>query len=470
MTAARGLTPVILSGGAGTRLWPLSRAAYPKPFIRPSGGLSLLQQAFLRGARQDGVERVLTVANRAHLFTTREHYLELGERGDAPPGIATGFILEPFARNTAAALALASLRIAAAGADSLLLALPADHLITDDAAFTAAVARARELAAGGRIVVFGIPARAPESGYGYIEPRGEEVARFIEKPPPAQAREHVRAGCLWNSGMFCAAAGALLAEMEAHCPDILQVARECIARAEAAEDCIEIDAQAFEAMRAESFDRAVMEKTKRAAVVACDFGWSDIGSWSALSQLLPPDARGNRLEGDITAHECSDCIIKTEDRVIGALGLSNLLVIDTADALLVADKSKEQEVSLIYNALKQRRAEAHEYHRSVERQWGSYSVLDAGAGFKVKRLEVRPGKRLSLQSHEHRNEHWTVVAGEATVTNGDKTSTLRANQSAYIARRRKHRLANQTAQPLVVIEVQTGEYLGEDDIVRYQTD
>ncbi|MGR3914810.1 MAG: mannose-1-phosphate guanylyltransferase/mannose-6-phosphate isomerase [Gammaproteobacteria bacterium] len=467
MKTARTLVPVILSGGAGTRLWPLSRGAHPKPFIRPHGDFSLLQQAFLRGARLDGVERVLTVANHAHLFTTRDHYLELGERGDAPAGVTADFILEPFARNTAAALALASLRIHAADADALLLALPADHLITDEAAFTAAVARARELAAGGRIVVFGIPARAPISGYGYIEARGCDVARFIEKPPRAQAREYVRAGCLWNSGMFCAAAGALLAEMEAHCPDILRVARECIARAAAEADCIEINAHTFEAMRAESFDRAVMEKTKRAAVVACDIGWSDIGSWSALSQSLPPDPRGNRIEGDVTAHECSDCIIKTDNRVIGALGLSNLLIIDTADALLVADKNREQDVSQIYNALKQRRSEAHEYHRNVERQWGSYSVLDAGAGFKVKRLEVRPGKRLSLQSHEHRNEHWTVVAGEATVTCGDKTSTLRPNESAYIARRQQHRLANQTAQPLVVIEVQTGEYLGEDDIVRY---
>ncbi|MDA8014888.1 MAG: mannose-1-phosphate guanylyltransferase/mannose-6-phosphate isomerase [Gammaproteobacteria bacterium] len=465
------LTPVILSGGAGTRLWPLSRGAHPKPFIRPQGGLSLLQQAFLRGARLGGVARVLTVANRAHLFTTRDHYRELAERGDMPRGVSAKFILEPFGRNTAAALALAAARIEAAeGADAILLALPADHLIADETAFASAVARAREWAADGRIVVFGVPARAPESGYGYIEARGEEVARFIEKPPPEKAREHVRAGCLWNAGMFCAAAGALLAEMETHCPDIPRAARQCLKSAKVSDDCVEIGEKAFAAMRAESFDRAVMEKTAAAAVVACDPGWSDIGSWSALSESLPPDPRGNRTEGDITALECGDCIIKTENRVIGALGLRNLLVIDTADALLVADKSREQEVSQIYDALKKRRAEAHEYHAGVERQWGSYTVLDSGPGFKVKRLEVRPGKRLSLQSHKHRNEHWTVVAGEATVTNGDETVTLRANQSAYIARTHKHRLANLTKKPLVVIEVQTGGYLGEDDIVRYQTD
>lgn len=466
---AREFLPVILSGGAGTRLWPLSRSTHPKPFLRAHGDLSLLQQTFLRAARLDDAARILTVTNREHLFTTRDHYLELRERGDTAKvtrAMKTEFLLEPFARNTAAALALAALH----GGDAMLLALPADHLIADQTAFAGAVTRARKLAASGRIVVFGIPARAPECGYGYIEARGEEVTRFIEKPQLQQAREYAAAGYLWNSGMFCAAAETLRSEMQTHCPDILQAAQQCIDAAEAPQDCIEIRDEHFQNMRAESFDRAVMEKTRNAAVVACDPGWNDIGSWSALCETMPADARGNRSEGDVTAIDCGGCIIKTENRVIGALGLQDLLVIDTPDALLVAAKDREQQVSKIYESLKQRNIEAHACHLSVERQWGSFRVLDSGENFKVKRLEVRPGKRLSLQSHEHRNEHWTVVVGEASVVNGDAQLTLRANQSTYIPRRTKHRLANETNAPLAVIEVQTGAYLGEDDIVRYQVD
>ncbi len=475
------LIPTIISGGAGARLWPLSRRLHPKSFLRPHGGHSLLQHAFLRAAKLPGVDTVLTITGRELLHTTRDHYWGIrAEHAD----LSTHFILEPFARNTAAAAALAAVWCAQRhGEDAVLLIMPADHMMTDAAAFAAAVATAELRAQDGKIVMFGIAPRAAESGYGYIEHRAGEVLRFIEKPPTHKAREYLDAGgFLWNSGMFCATAGVLLAEMATHCADILATARQCLAadqltgesatestKSATASDCTDISAESFAAMRAISLDHALMEHTAAAAVVACDPGWSDIGSWRALTADAPADADGNRITGEVIAHDSENCTIQSDNRVIGAVGLRNLLIIDTPDALLVADRARDQEVKHIYAALKARQSEAGESHRRVERQWGAYTVLDAGAGFKVKRLEVRPGGQLSLQSHLHRSEHWTVVLGVAQVTRGEVVSALQPNQSTYIAPQQKHRLENPAATPLVVIEVQMGDYLGEDDIVRYQT-
>lgn len=468
------LYPIVLSGGVGARLWPLSRSTHPKPFIRLEDGKSLLQHAFLRAARLPDVNAVMTVTNRVLLLKTQHHYRQLAaEYADQLSAIASHFILEPFARNTAPAIALASLCNAEAhGEDAVLLILAADHLIANQAAFTEAVGTACELARDGKIVTFGVQPQAPESAYGYIEYDGNQVVRFIEKPSQEMAREYLASGTfLWNAGMFCCSAGVMLAEMEKHCPDILNSARHCLQQAQKSESedniQIKIDRHSFADMRPQSIDYALLEHTDKAAVVACDIGWSDIGSWAALGEQIPADRDGNRIDGDVVVHDSKNCTIKSKNRVVGVVGLENMLIVDSEDALLVADKDKHQQVKQIYDTLKQQHHEAHEYHQTVERQWGTYTVLDAGVGYKVKRIEVFPGRRLSLQSHQHRSEHWTIIEGVAEITNGDEQFTLHPNQSTYIECRHKHRLGNPGELPLIIIEVQVGSYLGEDDIVRY---
>lgn len=465
------LIPIILSGGVGSRLWPLSRKAHPKPFIRLDSGRSLLQETILRASRLPGIHQVITVSNPQLLFQTRDQYWNL-----EPPvwqQLALHFILEPFGRGTAPAAALAALWSEQQhGPDTLLLILPADHRIDKEAAFAEAVGRAAALAGDGAIVCFGITPGNPESGYGYIEHQGDKVLRFTEKPSVQQARAWMEnRNVLWNSGMFCATAGCLLEELAAHCPKVLDAARNGLQQAGESrgerDTVTEIGARAFRAMPAESIDRGIMERTDNAAVVACDIGWDDIGRWSALCATLPVDEHGNRTRGQILQRASSDCILLSENRVLAALGLNGLLVVDTPDALLVARRDQEQEIRHIYQALEAQGGEAHEYHKTVERHWGSYTVLDSGAGYKVKRLEVRPDGQLSLQSHERRNEHWTVVSGVAAVTRGNEQFSLQANESTYIERRTRHRLENHQREPLLVIETQTGDYLGEDDIVRY---
>lgn len=467
------LIPVILGGGVGARLWPLSRKSYPKPFIRLEDGRSLLQGAFVRAARLPGVSAMMTVTRSEIFFKTQDHYREIEEKGDGGGDLTNHFILEPFGRGTAPSVALASLYCAAEfGEDAVLLILPADHLISRQTAFAEAVAQACDFARASHITTFGIQPRTAESGYGYIECDGNSVKRFVEKPEAQTAQEYLRAGnFLWNSGMFCSTAETMLAEMDSYCPDIVAAAKTSLEQARKSDAApgvrSEIDAHTFAAMPENSIDRAVMERTAKAAVVACDIGWSDLGSWDALGGRTAPDSHGNRSEGDVILRDSRDCTILAEKRVIGAVGLENLLIVDTPDALLVADRDHTQAAKQVYGALEKRGHEAADYHRTVERHWGSYTVLDGGSGFKVKRIEVRVGGQLSLQTHEHRNEHWTVVAGTATVTNGDDTFTLRPNESTYIERRCRHRLENHATEPLVVIEVQTGDYLGEDDIVRY---
>jgi mannose-1-phosphate guanylyltransferase len=462
------LIPTILCGGAGSRLWPVSRELHPKPFIRLADGQSLLQKAFLRGACLPGAAHVLTVTNAELYFMTRDEYREVNTAE-----LATSFILEPCARGTAAAVAAAAFHVAEAhGGDALMLVLPADHLISDSAAFAQAVAEATRLARDGRLVTFGIRPAYAETGYGYIEARGNDVTRFVEKPSAEKAREYIAAGnYLWNAGIFCFAAATVLEEMARHCPAILETARACMREAEAArKDAsapIEPARKCFEQIPENSLDYALMEKSKRVAVVPCDIGWSDIGSWNAIGDLAPADERGNRLEAETVLHEVSDCYIRSEGRLVGAVGVDGLVIIDTRDALLVASRERAQDVRQVYAQLKAKGHDAHKLHQTVHRPWGTYTVLEEGPGFKLKHIEVKPGARLSLQMHRRRSEHWVVVSGVAEVVNGDAEMTLKANESTYIPAGHKHRLGNPGTVPLKIIEVQCGDYMGEDDIVRF---
>ena len=463
------LIPTILCGGSGSRLWPVSREQHPKPFIRLQDNQSLLQKAFIRGALLDGATEVLTVTNRDLFFKTQDEYRPVNG-GKLP----LSYILEPFGRNTAPAVAAAAIQIAKAhGPDAILLILAADHLIADQAAFANAVKQAMALAAAGKIVAFGIRPTAPETGYGYIEADGNTVVKFVEKPSAEVATAYLASGrFLWNSGMFCFAAGTMLAEMEKHCPDVLASVKSCLASSSDVKGDgfaqLELNSVDFASAPDISIDYAVMEKTDRAAVVPCNIGWSDIGSWDAIGELSPADAEGNRVDGTALLHDVTNCYIQSKERMVGAVGLKNLVIIDTPDALLVADRSRAQDVKHVYAKLKAQGHESHKLHRTVHRPWGTYTVLEEGSRFKIKRIEVKPGASLSLQMHHHRSEHWIVVSGMAKVVNGDLDLMIATNESTYIPAGHKHRLENPGVVNLVMIEVQSGEYLGEDDIVRFQ--
>lgn len=465
------LIPTILCGGAGSRLWPVSRELHPKPFIRLADGQSLLQKAYLRGATLADVSEVLTVTNRELFFKTEDEYREV--IGIAEKPLSNSYILEPFGRNTAPAIAAAALRVAAThGADALMLVLAADHLIVNQQAFAQAVDQAKQLAEQGKLVTFGIRPESPETGYGYIEAEGNTVLRFVEKPNLVNAQEYVASGrYLWNSGMFCFSAGAMLNEMEKYCPEILAFTRACMERSRKAEGAgfaqIELDPDVFGKIPEDSIDYAVMEKSENVAVVTCDIGWSDIGSWSALGDLTAPDEKGNRIEGEVLIFDVNNCYIQSNERIVGAVGINNLIIIDTPDAVLVADRNRAQDVKHLYSRLKAEGHETHKLHRTVHRPWGTYTILEEGARFKIKRIEVKPGGKLSLQMHHHRSEHWIVVSGMANVTNGDEEILVNTNESTYIPAGHKHRLENAGVVDLIMIEVQSGEYLGEDDIVRF---
>ncbi|MGS0743846.1 mannose-1-phosphate guanylyltransferase/mannose-6-phosphate isomerase [Glaciimonas sp. GG7] len=463
------LVPVILCGGAGSRLWPVSRELHPKPFIRLADGQSLLQKAFLRGAALPGVDEILTVTNRELLFKTEDEFREINKAK-----LATSYILEPFARNTSAAIAAAALHVAKIhGDEAVMLVLAADHLIADQDAFSDAVATASALAAQGNLVTFGIEPNAPETGFGYIEAEGNKVLRFVEKPSLEKAREYLESGrFLWNSGIFCFKAGTMLQAMEQHCPEILSATKSCIEQSRIAEGKgftqLELDAASFAQVPDCSIDYTVMEQSANVAVVPCNIGWSDIGSWSALSDLSSPDAQGNRIDGKALLHDVTNCYIQSNKRIVGAVGINNLIIVDTPDALLVADKSCAQDVKHLYTELKAQGHDAYKHHLAVHRPWGTYTVLEEDTNFKIKRIEVKPGASLSLQMHHHRSEHWIVVSGMARVVNGDNELFVRTNESTYIPAGHKHRLENPGMLNLVMIEVQSGEYLGEDDIVRFQ--
>ncbi|MDO9423738.1 MAG: mannose-1-phosphate guanylyltransferase/mannose-6-phosphate isomerase [Methylobacter sp.] len=463
------LIPTILCGGAGSRLWPVSRELHPKPFIRLDDGQSLLQKAFLRGACLPGVEEILTVTNRELLFKTEDEFREVNTER-----VATSFILEPFGRNTAPAIAAAASQVAKKyGHDAIMLVLAADHLIADQQAFQQAVLKAAELAATGKLVTFGIQPDSPETGYGYIEADGNTVLRFVEKPSLEKAREYLVSGrFLWNSGMFCFTAGFMLQQMEQYCPQILAATKVCIEKSRSAEGAgftlLELDPDTFGNVADDSIDYAVMEKSGQVAVIPCNIGWSDIGTWTALGDLTEPDADGNRVQGDALLYDTRNCTIQSNDRLVGAVGAENLIIIDTPDAVLVVDKSSAQDVKHIYAELKAKGHEAHKSHRTVHRPWGIYTVLEEGNGFKIKRIEVKPGASLSLQMHHHRSEHWVVVSGVAKVINGEQEIVINTNESTFIPAGHKHRLANPGTAPCVMIEVQSGGYVGEDDIVRFE--
>jgi mannose-1-phosphate guanylyltransferase/mannose-6-phosphate isomerase len=466
------LIPVILCGGAGSRLWPVSRELHPKPFIRLSDGESLLQKAWLRAANLPDVAEILTVTNFELFFKTRSEYRAVSTNALAK--LVNSVILEPFGRNTAPAIAVAALQIAAShGEDALMLVLAADHLIADYASFSQAVGQASQLASQGKLVTFGITPEAPVTGYGYIESEGNSVLRFVEKPSFEKAQEYIASGrYLWNSGMFCFSAGSVLKEMELFCPEVLAASRACLTQAMSSEDKgfqkIVLGAECFGQVPDDSIDYAVMEKSKNVAVVQCSIGWSDIGSWRALGDLTEPDDNGNRIEGSAVLHDVTNCHIQSNDRIAGVVGVDNLIIIDTPDALLVANRSRSQDVKHLYAKLKANGHDAHKVHRSVHRPWGTYTVLEEGPRFKIKRIEVKPGGRLSLQMHFHRSEHWIVVSGMARVVNGEQELFVNSNESTYIPAGQKHRLENPGEVDLVMIEVQSGDYLGEDDIVRFE--
>lgn len=463
------IVPIILSGGAGTRLWPVSRELHPKPFIQLSDGQSLLQKSYLRALGLPKVEEILTVTNRDLYFKTLDEY-----RGVGHTECRLGFVLEPEGKNTAPAIAAAALACEARhGLDTMLLVQTADHLIADLPAFNQAVEKAIELAASGKIVTFGIQPTEANIGYGYIEATGHDVNRFVEKPDAATAQTYLDCGrYLWNSGMFCVKVDTLLSELRQYAPSLMSAVEQSLDQSQYVEGLneyrIELDPKTFSIVDSISIDYALMEKTSCAAVVPCSIGWSDIGSWTALGDLAPPDLNGNSTQGDVFLHEVQNCYLHSEDRIIAAVGIRDLIVVDTPDALLVAEKSHVQDVKQIVTQLKSAGHESYKLHRTVHRPWGTYTILEEGLHFKIKRIVVKPGASLSLQMHHHRSEHWIVVEGMAQVVNGDHELLISTNESTFIPAGHKHRLENPGKIDLVLIEVQSGQYLGEDDIVRFQ--
>lgn len=469
------LLPCIIAGGAGSRLWPVSRESRPKPFLRLADGQSLLQKTLLRASSLPGVKRVLTVTNRDLLFSTLDDYRQV-----KPQHLGLDLLLEPCGRNTAAAIAVAALHAQQEYGDTCqLLVLPADHLIHNEPAFADAVAQAQRLAANGQLVTFGIRPDHAETGYGYIElgealgAVGNHVARFVEKPDRETAQRFLDNGhYLWNAGMFCLQVGLLLKQLQQHAADVLAAAEASLKYGSrlSGSECLqrELQSEAFAQAPDISIDYALFERSTQVAVVPCDLGWSDIGSWQALRELLPSDEQGNQVRGNGILHDTHNCYIDSPERLVGTVGVRDLIVVDTPDALLIADANRSQDVKCIVQELKQRNHDAYRLHRTVNRPWGSYSVIEEGPRFKIKRIVVRPRASLSLQMHHHRSEHWIVVSGIARVVNGERDFLLDTNQSTFIPAGNSHRLSNPGMIDLVMIEVQSGEYLGEDDIVRFE--
>lgn len=480
------VTPVILCGGSGTRLWPLSRAGFPKQFLCLDGNDSLFQQAAKRlmglGGPHLSVAAPYIVSNEEHRFLTQEQLREAG--------IALGAaLLEPVGRNTAPALALAALAAMEDGNDPVLMVTPADQIVADAAAFSQAMQQAVSQAADGSIVILGIAPDRPETGYGYIKVRANDIAgtcglaveRFVEKPDLQTAQAYLAAGgYYWNAGLFVLRASVWLAALERFRPDIAQAARTAWQARSIDRQFIRPGQAEFAAIPAESIDYAVMEPATgpvlspdegaafRIGMVPLDAGWSDLGSWDAVWQALPKDEADNVHFGDVLNHGSRNTLAHAGSRLVSLVGVENLIVIETPDAVLVADKSRSQEVKHIVHLLTEQRREEQALHRKVHRPWGWYDSIDEGTRFKVKRIQVNPKASLSLQKHHHRAEHWVVVKGTAEITCGDKTILLTENQSTYIPLGETHRLSNPGTIPLEIIEVQSGSYLGEDDIVRFE--
>ncbi|MDO6558529.1 mannose-1-phosphate guanylyltransferase/mannose-6-phosphate isomerase [Paraglaciecola chathamensis] len=463
------MKPVVLAGGSGSRLWPKSRAALPKQFLRLTSNLTMLQDTV---ARLEGTqaEKPIVICNDSHRFLVAE---QLRQR-DIQHG---GILLEPMGRNTAPAIALAALHASLNGDDPTLLVLAADHLINDNKAFHKAIAQAEVLAEQGKLVTFGIVPDSAHTGYGYIRsgdkvPEAEvgfDVAEFVEKPDLATAKQYVDSGSyFWNSGMFLFKASRYLEELEKYAPDMLDICKRAIATEAPDLEFVRVDSDIFATCPDDSIDYAVMEKTNAAAVVPLDAGWSDVGSWSSLWETAKEkDENQNVIIGDAILDDVHNSYINAEQRLISVVGLDDVVVVETKDAVLVAHKDKVQNIKNVVNKLKAEKRPEFEFHREVFRPWGSYDSIDNGERFQVKRITVKPGEKLSVQMHHHRAEHWIVVAGTAKVTNGEETLLLCENQSTYIPVGVIHALENPGKIPLELIEVQSGTYLGEDDIVRF---
>lgn len=469
-TTTLPITPVILSGGSGTRLWPLSRQLRPKQFLPLVDKLTLFQNTLQRLQGIPHLEDALVVCNEEHRFMVAEQLreLQLGHQG---------ILLEPIGRDTAPALALAALHLTQQGkAGALMLVLPADHVIADEDAFQRAVQQAAQAAQEGYLTTFGIVPQRAETGYGYIR-QGEDltdlpakrVATFVEKPDAATAQTYIDSGeYLWNSGMLLFRADRLLAALESHQPKILQACQAALVEPSHDLDFIRLNGKAFETAPATSIDYAVMEKTQDAVVIPLDAGWNDVGAWSAVWEISQQDAQKNVLHGDTLTHQARSNLVHAENRLVALVGVDDLVVIETKDAVMVAHREQVQHVKHIVEQLQdQQRSEANT-HREVNRPWGNYDCIDTGGRFQVKRIVVKPGAKLSLQMHHHRAEHWIVVRGTAKVHCGNETLLLTENQSTYIPLGETHSLSNPGKMPLEIIEVQSGSYLGEDDIVRFE--
>lgn len=462
------LLPVIMAGGSGTRLWPLSRELHPKQFLTLPGQTHSMLQATI--ARLDGLTDAfpLVISNEAHRFIAAEQLRQMGKLGG-------NILLEPVGRNTAPAIALAALTATRDGADPMLLVLAADHVIRNVAAFQAAVHVALPLAQAGRLVTFGIIPTAPETGYGYIR-RGKalgegafEVAGFVEKPDQKTAEGYLAAKEYdWNSGMFLFRASVFLKELDTFRPDILAACRQALATTQTDLDFVRVDSAAFQACPSDSIDYAVMEKTAHAAVVPLAAGWSDVGAFSALWEVSAKDENGNALQGDVIAWDTQNCLVESENGLVATVGLRDTVVIQTKDAVLVAARDRVQDVKKIVETLKAQGRSEYRLHRQVYRPWGHYDSVDAGARYQVKRITVNPGAKLSVQMHHHRAEHWIVVSGTARVTLNGVEQLVTENESIYLPVGAVHALENPGKIPLELIEVQVGAYLGEDDIVRLE--
>ena len=463
------LIPVILSGGSGSRLWPLSRKLLPKQFLPLVSDQSMFQDTISRLRGIPDATAPIVVCSNEHRFLAAEQLQRISVT-------ALSQILEPEGRNTAPAVAVAAMAAAEHDPESIILVLAADHLIRNEAAFSAAVQRAAVQARAGKLVTFGIVPDGPETGYGYIE-RGPgadgcfEVARFVEKPDASHAREFVDSGRFyWNSGMFMFGARRYLKELGKFRPDILEASRDSWEARDQDPDFCRLGEQAFLRCPSDSIDYAVMEKTGDATVVEADIGWSDIGSWSSLWQATDRDAAGNVTSGDVHLDDVRDSYVRADSRMVAAIGVDDMVIVETADAILVTKKEHAQKVKGVTDALRAAKRDEYLVHKRVYRPWGYFEGLDAGERFQVKRIMVEPGKRLSLQMHHKRAEHWVIVSGKAKVTHGDETFELSENESTYIPVGMRHRLENIGTAPLHLIEVQSGSYLGEDDIVRFDDD
>ncbi|WAJ69615.1 mannose-1-phosphate guanylyltransferase/mannose-6-phosphate isomerase [Catenovulum adriaticum] len=458
--------PVIMAGGTGSRLWPLSRSAYPKQYLPLASDNTMLQETVLR---LKGAEHLapLVICNEDSRFMVAEQLRAI-------KALECPVVLEPVGRNTAPAIALAALQAIADGEDPLLLILAADHVIQDQKAFLTAIEQAQVLAQNDAMVTFGIVPTHAETGYGYIK-RGSayndafKVDSFVEKPNLTTATEYLNSGeYYWNSGMFMFKASRYLTELEKYQPDILAACKKAIGNTSNDLDFVRVDKAAFEACPDDSIDYAVMEKTDAAVVVPLDAGWNDVGSWSALWEVNEKDDNGNAIKGDCITHDTNNCLIQSGERLIATVGVDDLVIVDTKDAVMVASKDKVQDVKKVVEKLKAESRSEFMFHREVYRPWGKYDSIDHGARYQVKRITVKPGAKLSVQMHHHRAEHWVVVSGTAKVTNGEKELLLTENQSTYIPVGVIHALENPGKVDLELIEVQSGSYLGEDDIVRFE--